>query len=290
MKPKNYSVKHYAVIGNPIKHSYSPEIHKLFSRQFNLSISYKRILASENNLEADIKEFANSGGHGMNVTLPFKEKSFQILSKLENGVLSERACLAGAINTITFRNGKLYGCNTDGAGLIKDLSQKNFVLKEKNILLVGAGGAARGVLNPLAEEGCSKIHIVNRTAERALEICNSWNSKNSKKHLLTNVTSGNLSSAAISKWDLIINATNTSLHRTFPNLPKNIYSIHSMAYDMMYSSRETLFLESARKSGAFQCSDGLGMLVAQAAESFLIWHGVYPDLPPIVSFLRAILS
>ncbi len=279
----------YAVIGNPIAHSYSPKIHKLFAKQSGFKISYKRILASKSNFSTLMKKFWNSGGHGINVTIPFKELAFRMLCESKNGKLSDQAYSAGAINTITLQNDKLEGDNTDGLGLVKDLLQQNFTLKGARILLVGAGGAAKGVLKPLANEGCSRIHIVNRTHGRAQEICNIWNS-NLQNQRLTHVSSGNLDSANISKWDLIINATSSSLYNTLPILPRRIYSDNSMAYDMVYSSKRTPFLEFSINDGASRCSNGLGMLVAQAAESFFIWHGIRPSLLPVMKVIQPMLS
>ncbi|UOF93762.1 MAG: shikimate dehydrogenase [Bordetella sp.] len=275
---------YYAVIGNPIKHSYSPRIHNLFSEQFNLHIKYELLLATRTNLFDNIKKFIESGGKGLNITVPFKEEIFKSLIKC-NGNISKHASLAKSVNTLYFtKNGEWHGHNTDGIGFIKDLYLKNIALKGSKVLLIGAGGAARGILGPLSEEGCEHIHIVNRTSEKAQEICQFVNQYTDQRSTI--ISSGNLESSQQDKWNLVINATTSSLKNVLPNIPEKIYADNSTAYDMMYGINDTIFMKNAKRNGAKQCFDGLGMLVLQAAESFFVWHRIYPNIYPVLTSLR----
>lgn len=274
----------YAVIGNPIAHSRSPQIHAMFSQQTGKPLRYDRLLAPVDGFGDAVAAFVAEGGQGLNVTVPFKLDAYA----LANGRLSSRARLAGAVNTLSWRDGAWHGCNTDGVGLVNDLLRLGVRLSGANVLLVGAGGAARGVLQPLAEAGCARIHIVNRTAARAQDLAAAW--RDSGVSPQTQVTAGSLADAAVAGgWNLVVNATASGLQDAAPDLPAGLYAPGAAAYDMMYGSQPTAFMKQAQADGAAQTADGLGMLVGQAAESFFIWHGVRPDPAPVLAALREAL-
>ena len=274
----------YAVIGNPIAHSRSPQIHAMFSAQTGKPLQYERLLAPLDGFAATVQAFREQGGVGLNVTVPFKEEA----RVLAGARLSERARLAGAVNTLWLRDGAWHGCNTDGVGLVSDLLRLGVVLEGARVLLVGAGGAARGVLQPLAEAGCARIHVVNRTAARAHELAAAWSAAGVAPG--TRVTAGGLAEAGVAGgWNVAINATASSLQGGAPELPPGLYGPDALAYDMMYAAHPTPFMRQATADGAARTADGLGMLVGQAAESFLIWHGVRPDPSPVLATLRAAL-
>lgn len=275
----------YAVIGNPIAHSRSPQIHALFSQQTGKPLSYERLLAPVDGFADAVAAFVAEGGQGLNVTVPFKLDAYALAA----GHLSTRARLAGAVNTLTWRDGAWHGCNTDGVGLVSDLLRLGVHLSDVAVLLVGAGGAARGVLQPLAQAGCAHIHIVNRTAAKALELADAWRASGVSPQ--TQVTAGGLSDAARpGGWNVVINATASGLQDAAPDLPAGLYANGAAAYDMMYGARPTAFMKQAEADGAALTADGLGMLVGQAAESFFIWHGVRPDPAPVLAALREALA
>lgn len=271
----------YAVIGNPIAHSRSPQIHAMFSAQTGRPLRYERLLAPVDGFLPTVQAFRESGGLGLNVTVPFKLEAYA----LAEAHLSERARLAGAVNTLSWRDGAWHGCNTDGVGLVNDLLRLGVALAGARVLLVGAGGAARGVLQPLAEAGCARIHIVNRTAARAAELAAAWRA--AAPLAATQVSAGALGQAAEpGGWNVAINATASGLQDAAPDLPGGLYAPDALAYDMMYGARPTAFMRQAEADGAARCADGLGMLVGQAAASFQIWHGVRPDPGPVLLALR----
>ena len=275
----------YAVIGNPIAHSRSPQIHAMFARQTGRALRYDRLLAPLDAFVATTAAFVAEGGLGLNVTVPFKQEACALAA----GNLSDRARLAGAVNTLSWRDGAWHGCNTDGVGLVSDLLRLGLRLDGARVLLVGAGGAARGVLQPLAQAGCARIHIVNRTAARALELAEAWRA--SGAGLPVQVTAGTLAEAATpGGWDAVINATASGLADAAPDLPGGLYAPGALAYDMMYGAAPTAFMKQAGADGAARTADGLGMLVGQAAESFHIWHGLRPDPEPVLAVLRADLA
>lgn len=275
----------YAVIGNPIAHSRSPQIHAMFAEQTGKPLRYDRLLAPVDGFAAAVAAFVAEGGLGLNVTVPFKLDAYALAA----GRLSSRARLAGAVNTLSWRDGAWHGCNTDGVGLVSDLLRLGLRLSGASVLLVGAGGAARGVLQPLAEAGCARIHIVNRTASKAEELAASW--RDSGVSPQTAVTGGNLADAALAGgWNLVINATASGLQNASPDLPPGLYAPGAAAYDMMYGAQPTAFMRQAQADGAALAADGLGMLVGQAAESFYIWHGVRPDPAPVLAALREALK
>ncbi|QKH35154.1 shikimate dehydrogenase [Achromobacter pestifer] len=275
----------YAVIGNPIAHSRSPQIHAMFAEQTGKPLRYDRLLAPVDGFADAVAAFVAEGGLGLNVTVPFKLDAYALAA----GRLSSRARLAGAVNTLSWRDGAWHGCNTDGVGLVSDLLRLGLRLAGASVLLVGAGGAARGVLQPLAEAGCARIHIVNRTASKAEELAASW--RDSGVSPQTPVTGGSLADAALAGgWNLVINATASGLQNAAPDLPPGLYAPGAAAYDMMYGAQPTAFMQQAQADGAALAADGLGMLVGQAAESFYIWHGVRPDPAPVLAALREALK
>jgi len=274
----------YAVIGNPIAHSRSPQIHAMFSAQTGRPLQYERLLAPLDGFIATVQAFRAAAGLGLNVTVPFKQDAWA----LAGDHLSTRARLAGAVNTLWLKDGQWHGDNTDGVGLVHDLNRLDVPLRDAHVLLVGAGGAARGVLQPLAEAGCARIHIVNRTSAKADELARHWAS--AALPVATRVSAGGLDDAAPpGGWHLVINATASGLQDAAPQLPQGLYAPHAMAYDMVYSARPTPFMRQAEADGAARRADGLGMLVGQAAESFRIWHGVLPESAPVLAALRATL-
>jgi len=268
----------FAVMGNPIAHSKSPVIHQAFAAQTGIDLSYERIEVPLDGFAGAVSAFFAAGGKGLNVTVPFKLEAWQLAAHL-----NERATQAQAVNTLWIQDGALHGGNTDGLGLVHDLKRLQFSLKGANILLVGAGGAARGVIGPLLDEHCASLHVVNRTREKALELVESWQSGANLA-----LTAGGLAEAIRpGGWDLVINASSSSLGDAPPDLPRGLYAPGAWAYDMMYGSKPTPFMQQAQLDGASGIADGLGMLVGQAAESFLIWHGVRPDIAPVLSSLRS---
>jgi shikimate dehydrogenase len=279
------TLSRYAVIGNPVEHSRSPRIHALFGEQTGVALQYGRLLAPIEGFEAAVQAFAAEGGRGLNVTVPFKQQAFE----LARDHLSARARLAGAVNTLSWHDQAWHGCNTDGVGLVGELIRLGARLDGARVLLVGAGGAARGVLQPLAEAGCAHIRIVNRTPERAAELAQNWQA--AKTGLPTRISAGGLPDAAVAGgWNVVVNATASSLQGAALALPAGLYADGALAYDMLYAAQPTPFMIQAAQDGAARCADGLGMLVGQAAESFFIWHGVRPDPAPVLGLLRAELQ
>lgn len=272
----------YAVIGNPVEHSRSPAIHQAFARQCGIALEYDKLLAPLDGFSATVDEFFSQGGKGLNVTVPFKEEAYN----LTRGAQSRRAELAGAVNTLWKENGRLHGCNTDGVGLLSDLRRLGHDPQSRRVLLVGAGGAARGVLLPLLEAGCAQLHIVNRSVERAHRLLAEVQAQ--LPQYAARMSSGSLPDAGRA-WDIVINATSGSLSGQAPALPEGLYADNALAYDMVYASEPTAFMLQARAAGAGQCADGLGMLVGQAAVSFEIWHGVMPQTEAVLAQLRKAL-
>jgi shikimate dehydrogenase len=266
---------HYAVIGNPIAHSKSPAIHAAFARQTGQHIEYGRILGSADAFADDVRRFVAEGGRGLNVTLPFKEQAWRLLADR-----SPRAEAAGAVNTlIVLDGGLLRGDNTDGVGLVRDLTaNQGFQFAGKRVLLLGAGGAARGVLGPLLECGPAELLIANRTASNAVELASMANDER--------VIGQGLDRLAGRRFDLIVNATSIGLAGGVPPLPNDCLADGGWAYDMFYADEPTPFCRWATSHGAAQASDGLGMLVEQAAESFALWRGILPDTAPVIALLR----
>lgn len=265
----------YAVVGNPIGHSKSPLIHSMFAEQTGEHVSYEALLAPLDDFAGALREFLQEG-RGVNVTVPFKEQAWELVDSR-----TPAAELAGAVNTIQrLDDGRLLGDNTDGKGLVRDIQHNaGFDLADKRILLVGAGGAARGVIQPLLEAQPAQLCVVNRTVEKAEQLARLFKDQ------------GPISAAGF-EWieepvDLIINATSASLDGQLPPIsPSLIYPGQTWCYDMMYASETTVFNRWAEQQGAARCLDGLGMLVEQAAEAFLLWRGVRPETGPVLAALR----
>jgi shikimate dehydrogenase len=266
----------YCVFGNPVAHSKSPAIHALFAAQCAQDMTYEALLAPLEGFAASVRRFAAEGGHGANVTVPFKEEAFALCDRL-----SPRAARAGAVNTLSFAGGGVAGDNTDGAGLVRDIEVNlGFPLAGRRILVLGAGGAARGALAPLLACGPAELAIANRTADKAVALAAQFAD-------MAAVDAGNYADMAGRSFDAVINATSASLAGAALPLPEGLFASGSLAYDMMYGKGETPFLALARTQGAARRADGLGMLVEQAAEAFFVWRGVRPDTAPVLTTLRA---
>ncbi|AHG19883.1 shikimate dehydrogenase [Chania multitudinisentens RB-25] len=264
----------FAVFGNPIAHSKSPRIHALFAEQTEIDHPYGSVLAPLDGFEVALRQFITAGGKGANVTVPFKESAYAVSNEL-----SDRAAIAGAVNTLkVLPDGRLLGDNTDGIGLLTDLKCQQLLQPGDRILLVGAGGAARGVILPLLSFGCEVV-MTNRTFSRAQELVRLF------QHL------GEIASLPIEqlnqqRFDLVINATASGINGEIPALPANIVDETTRCYDMFYQQGGTPFLSWVKKQGGKHYADGLGMLVGQAAHAFLLWHGVMPEIEPVLLKLR----
>lgn len=268
----------YAVLGNPIAHSKSPWIHQQFAAQTAQTLSYQALLIAPDAWQSSVQAFFAGGARGANVTLPFKESAAALVDQL-----SPAAARAGAVNTITSTaEGVLYGDNTDGVGLLRDLAQAGIEIIGRRLLLLGAGGAARGVLAPLLQAKPVAVVLLNRSVDKAQQLAESFSDL------------GPLEVAAptaIGPFDLIINATSASLSGTPLALePRWIKPQHTCCYDMMYAATPTAFCRWAQASGALQARDGLGMLLEQAAEAFSLWRGVRPETHSLYQKLRAHLA
>lgn len=255
----------YAVIGNPIKHSRSPLIHQQFAKQLQQSLEYRAIECPFDGFEACVRQFQQTGGKGLNVTLPFKEQAFALCQ-----TLTARAKLAEAVNTLSFdQQGQWLGDNTDGAGLVHDLiHNKHLILAGMNILIIGAGGAARGIIGPLLAALPKALFISNRTHRKAEILAN-------KFCALGPVLAQTLST--LNNIDLIINASAAGHMQQTVTLPAQLIHAHTVAYDLNYGAAATAFLQHAKALGVSAGYDGFGMLVEQAAEAFLIWRGIRPN-------------
>lgn len=267
----------YAVIGNPIAHSKSPLIHKMFAEQTGQGISYEKIEAPLDSFKEKINELREKGYKGCNVTVPFKQSAYQLSNQRQ--YLSYDVVHAHAANTLEFKSDGVHLHNTDGIGLIRDIQDnRGVLLRGKRVLLMGAGGAARGVLSPLRDAGAN-ITVANRTVDKAHSLADEFLAKR------FSVSSCSYEELAGKQFDIVINATSSGLSDEMPDIPDTVFAVRSLAYDMMYGC-ETPFMKFARKHGAAVVSDGLGMLVEQAAESFFIWRGVRPDTAPVIAALR----
>ena len=270
----------YVVIGHPIAHSQSPRIHAMFAAQTGQDITYEKLLAPVDGFADSVKAFIDEGGRGANVTLPFKLEAYELAHEV-----SERAHHARAANTLSFSGEQISADNTDGIGLVRDIEiNLDFDLKDKRVLLMGAGGAARGVLLPLLQAGPARLIIANRTPERAIELAQSAKHQPAAAH--TDVSACGFGALSGQHFELVINATSSSLSDELPPLPDDLFATGALAYDMMYGKGLTSFLAYAEARNVERLADGLGMLVEQAAESFLIWRGVRPDTQPVMLALR----
>jgi shikimate dehydrogenase len=267
---------YYAVMGNPIAHTKSPLIHRLFAQQTGEKLQYDALLVSRDGFAQAVALFLMKGGKGLNVTVPFKQEAWEIADEL-----SDRARRAGAVNTLVVNeHGNLFGDNTDGVGLVRDLTQNlGMHLHGKTVVILGAGGAARGVLPPLLEQQPAAMHIANRTVARATELARSFAD-------LGKLSSSGFDDIPLQHYDLIINATAAGLHNETPELPDGTIQPDTWCYDLIYGSAPTAFMRYAQRSGSRHTFDGLGMLVEQAAESFRLWRGVMPKTAPVIAALR----
>lgn len=264
----------YVVFGNPIQHSKSPFIHTLFARQTQQPMSYVAQCAPVGGFIDAAKSFFAQGGRGCNITVPFKEEAYQFADRL-----TERARLAGAVNTLKkLDDGEILGDNTDGEGLVQDLLAQQVSLQGAQILLIGAGGAARGVLKPLLDQHPASITVTNRTLAKAEQLAEQF------------ACYGKIIAQPFAhidhSYDVIINSTSASLAGELPALSPIIFASHSTCYDMMYGKGMTVFNQWARQHGCVQVIDGLGMLVGQAAESFMLWRGLRPGTKQVLRELR----
>lgn len=269
----------YCVLGNPVAHSRSPAIHAQFAVQCGQDLVYEALLAPLDGFAETVRGFVAAGGKGANVTVPFKEEAFRLCTQR-----SARAERAGAVNTLAFAADEIHGDNTDGAGLVRDIEVNlGFALAGKRILLLGAGGAARGAIAPLLACNPASLSIANRSVDKAEVLAAQFSD-------IAAVDAENYAKTENGRFDVVINATSASLSGEALPLPPGVFAPGSLAYDMMYGKGETPFLALARAQGAARLADGLGMLVEQAAEAFLVWRGVRPDSKPVLAALRTTLS
>lgn len=260
--------KKFAVVGNPIDHSRSPELHLAFAKKANIDLNYDKRCAPLDGFKKNISEFFNEGGQGLNVTVPFKEEAYQLCDHL-----SERAKIAKAVNTLSYKNGKLYGDNTDGQGLVEAIQALEWQIKNSKILVIGAGGATRGVIYPLSLAGASEITIANRTFKKATLLINDLQPhiQNTKLQALSlNELAG--------EFDIVINATSASLSGDGLQLPDTLNFKH--AYEMAYGKPSHFLQQAEQRNVSF--SDGFGMLVGQAIEAFYVWNGIKLNIKDFV--------
>ena len=267
----------YGVIGNPIAHSRSPSIHARFASASGQAMTYERVLAPVDGFLEAVDAFRAQGGRGLNVTLPFKQQAYAYATER-----TARAEAAGAVNTLVFGPDQVLGDNTDGVGLLRDLDRLGAVLEGATVLVLGAGGAARGALAALRHSGCARLIVANRTPERAQALA--------MDRLLAGIEVVLMESLATLRVDIVINATSGGLQGEGLAIPDALLGGARLAYDMVYGAAPTPFLQQAQAAGCPQCVDGLGMLVEQAAESFRLWRGLSPDTAPVLSALRAELG
>ncbi|KZE26090.1 shikimate dehydrogenase [Crenobacter luteus] len=269
----------YAVIGNPIAHSQSPFIHAEFAKATGEDIAYERLYAELGKFNDVVDEFVAAGARGLNITLPFKGDAFRYADEL-----TERARAAEAVNTLTFKDGKAFGDNTDGVGLVRDIVDNlDFPIEGQRVLILGAGGAVRGVLVPLLEQRPAALTIANRTLIKAEALAHQFGPFGAIEAVGYEALAGRT-------FDIIINATSSSLSNDLPPIPRGVFTPRTLAYDMVYSKGLTPFLARAQAENAGMLADGLGMLVEQAAESFRIWRGVQPETRTVTNLLRDLLA
>lgn len=273
-------VDRYGVMGYPVSHSRSPVIHRLFALQTKQNMQYELLQVAPANLESAVKQFGRTGGKGLNITVPHKSEIVRLVSDM-----SERASTAGAINTLVFRDGEIYGDNTDGIGLMRDLqSNLGLQVRDSRILILGAGGATRGIVSPLLEAEPETIVIANRTISKAQGLAEHFSASGP-------VVSCRFDDVgALPVYDLIINATSAGLKGETPPYPKEAIHPHTVCYDLSYGLTPTPFAGWAAQNGAARSVMGWGMLVEQAAESFYIWRGVRPDTAPVLKQLTVNIS
>ena len=274
-------VRRYAVMGNPIGHSLSPKIHHAFAQQCGIELEYSRIQVEPGGFEQAVSHFAAQAGAGLNVTLPLKEAAWRLCRRVGHR-LSSRAALAAAVNTLKFADdGGVLGDNTDGIGLVRDLEHNLRVrLPGRRVLILGAGGAACGILGALLAGRPQRVCIANRTAHKAHQLAARFQSQQ------VELAGGGYAEVDVQPYDLIVNATAASLQGALPPVNAGCVAPQTVVYDLLYASRPTPFMQWGRAAGAALASDGLGMLVEQAAESFFLWHEQRPQTAPVLAALR----
>lgn len=266
----------YAVFGHPIGHSQSPRIHRLFAEQTGQTLTYTAEDVTPEIFEPSVKAFFQTGGRGLNCTVPLKELAFRLAD-----TLSDRAQRSKAVNTLALRDdGMIFGENTDGVGLVRDLIHNlGLDLTGQRILILGAGGATRGILEPLLQRQPSRLTIANRTPEKAAQLATEFGD-------IGPITGGDFATLAGGDFDLILNATAASLSGDLPNLPPDILAQDGACYDLAYGREPTAFVRWGLEQGARLSVDGIGMLVEQAAEAFHLWRGIRPDTAPVIAELN----
>jgi shikimate dehydrogenase len=275
MQAKPDTIDRYAVFGNPIEHSKSPFIHSHFAEQTGQQLIYTAERIDPGDFDDAVARFAENNGKGLNITVPFKQDAWRLATRR-----SQRAERAGAVNTLVINGpGDYFGDNTDGVGLVRDLvSNHQLRLEGKNILIVGAGGAVRGVIEPLLAARPASLTIANRTREKALQLAEDFSD-------LGNIAGCGLDEFGTDSYDIIINGTSASLSGELPSLPATLIKENTFCYDMMYANEPTPFMRWAQQHAAKHVADGKGMLVEQAAESFRIWRGCEPETAPVIEAL-----
>lgn len=269
----------YAVFGNPIHHSKSPHIHRQFAEQTGQDMSYIKQQIAEDEFEKAVREFFEKGGKGLNITLPFKLEAYGLAARL-----TQRARRAGAVNTLALQeDGTILGDNTDGIGMIHDMQNLGWNLHGKRVLVLGAGGAVRGILQPLLEQEPAQVIIANRTLHKAEQLAKGF-------HDACDIQAITYAELAGKKVDIVINGTSASLHQEQLPLPEDLLATDACCYDMMYGAEPTEFLLWAQAHGAKQTADGLGMLVGQAAEAFYLWRRIRPEVMPVINAIRRQLN
>lgn len=268
---------HYAVFGDPIKHSKSPRIHKIFAEQTRQALEYSAQEVPAEQFSKAVTDFFTNGGKGVNCTIPLKEHAWAYAD-----IKTERAYIAKAVNTLALQlDGSLLGDNTDGIGLVTDLmSNHGVILAGSKILILGAGGASRGIIAPLLEQSVQSIVIANRTIDKAINLAAEFQHKGA-------ITGCGFCDLSNQSFDLIINATSTSLSGQLPPLPEALLAKNGVCYDLAYSNEPTVFVKWGEENRALKSLDGLGMLVEQAAEAFFIWRGIRPKTQPVIELLNA---
>jgi len=267
----------YRVFGNPIKQSRSPFIHQSFAQATNQALNYEIHFAALDGFVKAVKKFIAQGGKGANITAPFKEQAMAMCDEL-----TEHAKFSGAVNTLSFKNGKIYGDTTDGIGLVNDLLANGVILENSKLLLLGAGGAAKGVVLPLLNQKPKSLTIANRTVTKAKAIVEQYNNQP--------LSACSFDEANEQAFDVIINATSAGLTGGGVPIAEKLITSNSVCYDMTYGKKLTPFLQKAQSQKALKVIDGLGMLVGQAAESFYIWRGVKPRVEPIILKLKSSIA
>lgn len=272
MSESTVTIDRYGVMGYPVSHSRSPIIHRLFALQTSQDMQYELLQVSPEKLETAVRQFQRTGGKGLNITVPHKSEAIKLADNL-----SERAATAGAVNTLAFRDSEIFGDNTDGIGLLRDLAVNlGVAIENANILVLGAGGATRGIIGPLLEMRPAALRIANRTLGRAQALADHFSSAGPVTACRFNVV------PVSDAYDVVINATSAGLKGDAPPYPASAISANTFCYDLSYGLTPTPFSIWARESGAAKSVMGWGMLVEQAAESFNIWRGVRPDTAPVL--------